>query len=149
MALFGPTGYSFELDAWNPSTNVVGSAEALPGITEFSGIKPEAVVSEGTRLGDAIESEIPTGTQRLEDITVKGFFDDAASGAFRRIGRPAKRADANPRTLKVTHKTGVTQSVEVFVKRNDPITSVGEVTMFEAVFGIAARQASEFTEAGF
>ena len=147
MALFGPTGYAFEIDSYTASTNTVGAAVTLPGITEFSGIKSESVVSAGIALGDEIESEIPTGVRRFEDITLQGFLDDASTGAFRRLGRPATQQ--HKRTFKVTHKSGVTQSLEVFVKKNDPITSTSEVTMFECVLGVAAQVTADATEAGF
>ena len=147
MALFGPTGYAFELDSLDAATNMVGTAEDLPGITEFSGISQESVVSAGTRLGDDIDSEIPTGVRNFSDITLKGFLDTEADGAFRRIGRPATQQ--HKRTLTVTHRTGFSQSIEVFLKKNDPVTATGEVTMFEAVFGIAAQESADSVEVGF
>ena len=148
MANFGPTGYEFELDSYDAGTNAVGAAEELPRITEFNGINEEAVVTDLTALGDDIQSEGATGLSSFERVTLKGFVDDAAAGAFRRIGRPARRVDYPARTLKATHKTGVEQSIEVFPVQNKLVTTADGITMFEAMFAIAAKASADVVETG-
>ena len=148
MANFGPTNYSFELDSYDPGTNAIGAAQELPRITEFNGINEESVVTDLTALGDDIQSEGATGLASFERITVKGFVDDAAAGAFRRIGRPARRVDYPDRTFKATHRTGVEQSIEVFPVMNKLVTAADGITMFEATFAIAAKASTDLVEAG-
>ena len=148
MANFGPTGYIFELDKYTIGSNALGAAEALSRITEFNGINEESVVTDLTALGDTIQSEGATGLSSFERITLKGFADDAAAGAFQRIGRPARRVDYPARTLKVTHRTGVVQSIEVFPVMNKLVTAADGITMFEATFAIAAKAAGDLVEAG-
>ena len=148
MANFGPTGYTFALDKYTASNNTPGAAEVLSRITEFNGINEESVVTDLTALGDDIQSEGATGLSSFERITLKGFVDDAAAGAFLRIGRPARRVDYPARTLTVTHKTGVTQSIEVFPVSNKLVTEADGITMFEATFAIAAKASADLVEAG-
>ena len=148
MANFGPTGYEFELDSYNAATNAIGAAQDLPRITEFNGINEESVVTDLTALGDDIQSEGATGLSSFERITLKGFVDDAATGAFRRIGRAARRVDYPARTLKATHRTGVEQSIEVFPVANKLVTAADGITMFEATFAIAAKASTDLVEAG-
>lgn len=150
----GPTGYSFTLDGYNASSNAVSAAESLDHITEFNGINEEAKVSDLTALGDDIMSEHAIGLSQFERITLKGYVEAGSSGlltssAFQRIGRPARRDDYPKRTLTVTHRTGLTQAIEVIPVKNMLITDKEQDTMFEAEFIIASRADSEYTETGF
>ena len=148
MARFGPTGYAFELDGWNAGTNAVTAAQELDGITETSGIKIKSETVESTAFGHGVKNQIPTGVIEITNPTLKGFLDDVATGAFKRIGRAVRRADAAARTLKITHKTGIEQSVEVICVRNDLLPQVGSSTMFEAEFTLVSGDAADFVEAG-
>ena len=149
MPFFGPTGYIFELDSLNAAQDTVGAAQSLDRITEFSGITPEAVVVDFTALGDDIENEIATALRRIEAISLKGYMNTDADGAFRRIGRPAKTAEYPARTLTVTHRTGFSQAIEVGVRINKVVTASATVTMFEAMLFIMAREDADYVETGF
>ena len=149
MPNFGPTGYNFELDAYNPADNTVAAAQELPRITEFNGINEEGMVTDLTAFGDTIKSEGPIGVSQFERIQLRGYADDAAGSAFRRIGRPARRADYPARTLTVTHRSGVTQAIEVFPVINRLVPTTEDLTMFEATLAIASKADSDFVESGF
>ena len=148
MARIGPTGYSFTLDGYDAATNAVGAAEALDRIIEFNGINEEGMVVDLTALGDDIMSEGATGVSKIERIMLKYYVDDAATSAFIRIGRPARRTDYPNRTLTVTHQTGITQAIEVFPVINKIVPTTGSLSMGEATFGIGARTAADFVETG-
>lgn len=154
---FGPTGYAFEIDSYDPANNVAGAPVALMRITEFGGINEEGITTDLTALADVIENEGFIGRSRFDRIALKGYIQlapggvtgSAADGAFKRIGRPTRRDDYPNRTFKVTHKTGFTQSIEVSgVVRNKPITSTDDDVMFEAELAIGARQLSDIAEEG-
>ena len=148
MARIGPTGYSFTLDSYNPTTNAIGAAQALDRIIEFNGINEEGMVVDLTALGDDIMSEGATGVSKIERIMLKGYIDDAATSAFNRIGRVVRRTDYPNRTLTATHQTGITQAIEVFPVINRLVPSTGSLTMFEATFAIGASAAADFVETG-
>lgn len=145
---FGPNAYSFTLDGYNSGTNAVSAAQSLDRITEFSGINETAVTSDLTALGDEIKSEGAIGLSEFDRIVLKGYADTSSSSAFKRIGRPARRDDYPARTLTVTHRSGVTQAIEVIPVKNMLITSSEDDVMFEAEFIIAARATADYTESG-
>lgn len=158
---FGPTGYSFSIDAVtgvapNVTLDPTGTGTvSLDRITEFNGINEEGIVTDLTALGDTIKNDSAIGVSQFERITLKGYVDLQANGrvdqnsAFARIGRPARQDNYPARTLTVTHKTNVSQAIEVFPVKNKLITSQDDDVMFEAEFAIAARTSADYTEAGF
>ena len=107
-----------------------------------------------TALGDDIMSEGATGVSKIERIVLKYYVDDAATSAFIRIGRPARRTDYPNRTLTATHQTGVTQAIEVFPVINKIVgaPTTGSLSMGEAVDvrdrTRIKREASDFVETG-
>ena len=154
MSRIGPTGYTFTLDGYTKSNNTVGSAETLDGITEFSGITETAEVVDVTTIGESHRSQGPIGITAFESITMRGFIDAtsggiAATSAFARIGRPAHRADYPPRTLTVTHRSGVTEALEVVPVKNAIMPQKDGLTMFEAEFVSVADATTEYSTTGF
>ena len=159
---FGPTGYAFELDGITPGASATdaptlsGAMQELPRITKCNGILEEAMAVPITAFGDTVESEGPLGLSKFEDIVIGGFIQVAADGtidddsAHTRVG-PAARNDQYPaRTFKMTHRTGVTQQIEVWVKKNQRMPTLDNKIEWEATLGIAARDvASDYGETGF
>lgn len=147
MSLVSATDYSFAIDGYNASNNTVSASAALPRITECTPPAEMAGAFKTTAYGDTIDNEAPTGQSTITEPELKGFVDvdnsgnPVATSAFAIIGRPSRRPDYPGRTLKVTHKTGLTADIEVFVKQNQlvPPPSGGGGLMFHAKFGIAAK----------
>lgn len=151
MARFGPTGYVFEIDSVDETATppTAGAGVALTRITEFNGINEESVVTDLTAFGDDIMSEGAIGLSQFDRIELKGYADGNADSAFRRIGRPARHPAYPARTLTVTHRTGITQTIEVFPVRNRLIPGKSDLTMFEATLAIAAKASADYAETGF
>ena len=153
---FGPTGYAFEIDSYDAAANTIGALTSLPRITEFSGINEEGITTDLTAFVDAFMNEGFIGRSKFDRITLKGYIQltalgvvDAAS-ASAVIGRPTRRSDTPRRTLKVTHKTGISSGDrDRGVAVNKPVTSNTDDVMFEAVLAIGARVAADLVETGF
>ena len=151
----GPTGYSFEIDEYIAATNSVGNLVVLERITEFSGINEETVTTDLTFLGHTIKNEGSINLSQFERIMLRGYVDLMANGvvdptsAFARIGRPARRVRYPGRTFRVTHRLGLSQSIEVFPVRNKLITSSDDDVMFDAELAIAAKSRADYVEVGF
>ena len=153
---FGPTGYAYEIDSYDASANTIGALTSLPRIVEFGGVNEEGIVTDLTAFSDVFMNEGFIGRSKFDRISLKyyaqlnaaGTIDAASASAV--IGRPTRRSDYPRRTFKVTHKTGITQSIEVSgVAVNKPISSNTDDVMFEAVLPIGARVAADYVEAGF
>ena len=154
---FGPSQYSFWLDGYNASTNVVSAQVELVEIEECSGIDEDAMVDSDYHLGDDIKSEAPINVSTFGDISLKGQVEVTTAGvidpdsAFARIGRPARRDDYPARTFTIRKRgTTLSQSIEVFVKKNMPMSDGEKLVRYEAVLGIKARdRATDYAEVGF
>ena len=132
MARSGPAVVSVEVKAvW--TANDSNYAE-LPDIYEVTGgmVTAEAVAT--TALGDAVRSMGPTGVRKVDDIVLKGPFDPAANTAWTRIGAPDTSPGATTKGIRITFATGVSREFEVLLSRRDPIPSVDDQTLFEAVY---------------
>ena len=48
-------------------------------VTDFSGLNLEAVLQQSDAFGDSWREMLYTGIRQAADITIKGFYDDAAA----------------------------------------------------------------------
>lgn len=129
MANYGFDDLAIEFDSTAGTTvNVTQS------ILEINGIDIEAVLEESHTAGDAWVEQLFTGLRRLQDITVKGFYDDDSDTGFDfMFNDPGNTKGAATRTLKVTWGGSKTTSVEVLIKNYRRLPSRGALTKAEAV----------------
>lgn len=108
-----------------------GSLQNMSQYTrEINGVKIAAILQESHSFGDTWFEALSTGIKKMEDITVRGFYDDTAS-----TGPNASYiAIGETRTFKVTWGSTKTTSVETIILSYERLGKVGELTMYEAIF---------------
>ena len=145
----GPTGDTFSIDAYDAGRNMAGAETPLPRITECGGLKENVMDRDVTAHGDVAVNSAPTGVVNLDDITLKGYVSSQATGApeadsaYAVLGDPPIRPDVPSRTFKITHRTGLVETIEVRVAKNDliiPPAGGDDLLMFEAVLKNMSRQ---------
>ncbi len=141
----GPRDYQFSIDSI--SSNTVGSAVALDDVMECSGIQVNAIMADTTTLGDEIASEGSVGVREFPRITLKGFFEAGATGDYQRLG-PVADAATPPRTFTITHRTGVTQALEVSVVSKKLTPDARGHIMYEVELAAASGAATGYVETG-
>ena len=118
----------------SPGTHRDVSADVL----EISGIDKEAMVEEGHGFGDAWVENLPTGLNKVSDITIKGFYDDTESTGtvylFDRIGVTTE--------VYIGFGGGKSLTAPVLIKNFRRLPSRGELHKFEAVL-VAAGEPEE------
>lgn len=108
-----------------------GSLQNMSQYTrEINGVKIAAILQESHSFGDTWFETLSTGIKKMEDITVRGFYDDTATtgpnASYISIGET--------RTFKVTWGSTKTTSVETVILSYERLAKVGELTMYEAIF---------------
>lgn len=105
------------------TTNVTQS------VLELNGVDVEAILEESHTFGDSWVEQLAVGLSRAADITVKGFYNDAATtgfdAMFKNIGET--------RTFAVTWGGTKITSMEVLIKNYRRMPARGELTKAEAV----------------
>lgn len=101
-------------------------------VQELGGVDIEAMLAESHSFGDAWVEAYWTGIRKMAEITVKGFYDDAASTGPDVIFNAVGNANAT-RTLKVTWGSTKTTSVETYIKNYRRLPKRDELTGYEAV----------------
>jgi len=99
-------------------------------IRELNGVKIAAILQESHAFGDTWFESLSTGIKRMEDLTVRGFYDDLVTvgpnASFIGIG--------DVRTFKVTWGSTKTTSTESIILSYERIAKVNDLTLYEAVF---------------
>ncbi len=105
-----------------------------PYVTTFGGIKITSNMQTSTVFGAAIETMLPTGMSKLEQITVHGFFDDTATvGPHIVFIAPDTSPQASTRSLSVVIGNSKTWSSEGYLVSYVVLGKVGALTEYEAV----------------
>ncbi len=105
-----------------------------PYVTTFGGIKITSNMQTSTVFGAAIETMLPTGMSKLEQITVHGFFDDTATvGPHIVFLAPDTSPQASTRSLVVVIGNSKTWSSEGYLVSYNVLGKVGTLTEYEAV----------------
>ena len=105
-----------------------------PYVTTFGGIKITSNMQTSTVFGAAIETMLPTGMSKLEQITVHGFFDDTATvGPHVVFIAPDTSPQASTRSLSVVIGNSKTWSSEGYLVSYVVLGKVGALTEYEAV----------------
>ena len=102
-------------------------------VTEIDGFMVEAILEESHTFGDAWTEQSFVGVRRVGDITIRGFYDDAASSGNATIFGNASDPGAE-RVLKLNVGTADKYpKCDVIVKSYTRQPAVGELTKFELV----------------
>lgn len=105
-----------------------------PYVTTFGGIKLTSNMQTSTVFGASIETMLPTGMSKLEQITVHGFFDDTATvGPHVVFIAPDTSPQASTRSLSVVIGNSKTWSSEGYLVSYTVLGKVGALTEYEAV----------------
>lgn len=123
------------------TTNVVvqfdNSSNSLQTITQYvqevGGIKVKADTEDGHSFGDSYAEALDTGFRRMDDITVKGFYDDTAAGGPDALFWSNGAAIGNTRTLKLTYGSTKTTSIETVIAEYTRMPLLEKLTKYEAV----------------
>lgn len=124
MAKYGSKDLKVEVD------NSGGTLVDLSNyVTTINGISVEAILEEGTAMGDTWVEQLFTGNKQMPAITLGGFYDDTAS-----TGPDAVlNAIGDTRTLKVTWGGTKTTSTEAIITSYVRTPAVKTLTKFSAV----------------
>jgi len=111
-------------------------------ILTMGALKITAETQVSTAYGDSWQEVLPTGMNKVDNITLTGFFDDTAtSGPHAVMNTPDSSPQATSRTLSVVIGNSKTWTVECFVTEYSVIGKVGNLTEFSTVL-IATGQAT-------
>lgn len=98
-------------------------------VREFNGVTKEALLQESHAFGDAWFESAFTGMSKLDDVTMGGYYNDAASTGpdviFNAIG--------STRTLKVTWGSTKTTSVSTVIKKYARMPVLNELHKFQVI----------------
>lgn len=129
MAKYGANSVVIEFD--NSVNALVNMSQH---ITEMNDINIEATLVDSHTYGDSWVEKLFAQLRNVGDITLKGFYDDAAATGpdviFNDVGNTAS-SGAGTRTLKVTWGGTKTSTVETWIKSYKRIAQRGNLTMFE------------------
>lgn len=100
-------------------------------VDTLSGFNVEAMTQETHAFGDSFAEHAFTGVKRIDDITLGGFFDNAAATGPHVLLGPANLG--GERVLKVYLTTGESHKVDVIVAKYSAHPTRGELTRFESL----------------
>lgn len=119
MAKYGSDDVYVAIDGNNVSADVL----------EISGIDKEAIVEESHGFGDAWVENLPTGLSKVNDITIKGFYDDTVTiGTHALFNRQGSTA-----SVYISLGGVKAFSATMLIKNYRRLPSRGELHKFEAV----------------
>ncbi len=126
MAKYGPDDLVIDFDD-SGGTPVAMTAY----IREISGVKVSAILTDSHSFGDTWHESLAVGVSKVDDITLKGFYDDTASTGpnviFNAVG------NTTTRTLKVTWGSTKTTTVETIIISYERLGKLDDLTAFEVV----------------
>lgn len=152
MGNYGPTEVAIAVDdtAFTP-VNLTGY------ITEFNGFEVELMTEEITAFGDTVVENASVGVKKINDLVLKGFYNDNGSGPDVTIyGSTGNGLNlTSTRTIKVTYNaisgtsgTWRQHKIEAILVSYKVITGKGALTKFEATFRPGETSAFTYTGAG-
>jgi len=106
-----------------------------PYVREIGGIKIESLQARSESFGDSWEETTPTGMQKVGAISIKGYFDDAATVGPHVVFRVVDTSPAaGTRTLAVVFGgTNGTATVETRCISYEVLGKNGNLTEYEAM----------------
>ena len=110
-----------------------------PYVTAIGAVGLESITVQTNPFGTTAETFSPTGFDRMADIPISGFYDDAALvGPAVVFGTPAtwildKAAGSVGRTLVITVATGKTFTVTVHLVKYEVMNKNGALTEYSAL----------------
>jgi len=131
MANYGFDDMTFVIDSTAGTT-----VDVTQSIRELNGMDVEAMLEESHTMGDSWVEQTFTGLRKMNEITAKGMYDDAASTGFDAIFNDpgnTKTASGASRTLAVKWGGTKITTVEVMIKNYRRLPSRGAITMAECV----------------
>ena len=104
-------------------------------VLELSSLDVEIVLEDSHSFGDSWAEALAVGLRKLADVTIMGFYDDAASPAPDALfqGNIPTGPASTSKTLKITFGGTKTLSVETFIAKYRRIPKRGEITKYEVV----------------
>lgn len=117
-----------------------GTPRAItPYVTTIGGLGLESITQQTNPFGTSSEAHTPTGMDKVADIPISGFFDDAATvGPHVVFGTAATWAlDKAPgsvgRVLTIVAATGKTFTITVHLVKYEVINKNGNLTEYSAL----------------
>lgn len=130
MAKYGSADLRIEIDSTEGGTTLTDITQY---IQDDVAAEIEGLFVESHSFGDSWVEHIATGLRKMGEITLAGFYDDAASGPdaiFRHVqDSPADQT----RTLRITWGGGKSTTVEVWIKTYRRKAVRDQLHRFEAV----------------
>lgn len=129
MAKYGSSSLKVEFD---------DAAAALVDMTQhvrsINGVRIEAILQESHSFGDAWFESLAAGLRRVNDVELRGFYDDAATTGPDVIFNAVFSSPATAtRTLKLTWGSTKTTSVETLIMAYERVGVVGALTEYVTV----------------
>jgi hypothetical protein len=112
-----------------------GTPRAITGfVLTMGGVKLSSDMEASTAFGVAFEAMLPTGVQKIDQITLTGFFDDTATtGPHVVFIAPDNSPQAATRTLAIVFGNSKTWTSEGYLVSYNVLGKVANLTEFEAV----------------
>jgi hypothetical protein len=124
MAKYGSGSLVIEFD--NSGGSLVDMTQY---VLEVNGVKISAILEESHTFGDTWFESLATGLSKLDDINIKGFYDDTATTGPNAIWNAI--GNTTTRTIKFTWGGSKTTSVETIIMDYARLPKRGELTKFE------------------
>jgi len=131
MSLFGSTSVTITYDD-APG----GTGRAVTNyVTEMGGISIEALQADTAAFADVWGESTPTGFKTVDEVSIKGFYDDAATTGPHVVFRDVDDAptDATRTLVVVFGGTNGTFTIETRLKKYTVMPKVKGLTEFEAI----------------
>lgn len=131
MAMFGSTSVTITYDD-GPG----GTGRAITDyVTEIGGISIEALQADTSAFGDVWGESTPTGFKTVDEVSIKGFYNDAATTGPHVVFKDVDDSPSDStRTLVVVFGgTNGTFTIETRLKKYMVGAKVKGLTEFEAV----------------
>ena len=131
MSMFGSTSLTITYDD-GPG----GTGRAITNyVTDIGGISVEAIQADTAAFGDIWGESTPTGFKMVDEVAIKGFYDDAATSGPHVV---FKDVDDSPtdstRTLVVVFGgTNGTFTIETRLKKYTVLGKNKNLTEYEAI----------------
>lgn len=112
-----------------------GTGRAVTGhIRTMSGAKITSAMQASAAFGDSWDEFLPSGRKRMEQITMRGYWDTTATtGPHVVFLDPDDGPQDSTRTLVLVFGDSKTLTVETYLVSYEVIAQEGQLTEFEAV----------------
>ncbi len=128
MAKYGFDVVSFKVTSVSATTAYHDLSQY---ITEINGLDLEAILEESHTMGDAWVENLPTGLKKVNEITISGFYDDAASSGPAALLGNATDIGAERGVKMNFGTTNVWPKTDVIIRRFARKPARGTLTKFE------------------